>query len=123
MKKIFLLFVLFSITISCYAIKIGEKVNYRTTNLEYTNVDTYLTKVEPAEKEGYYYVEMSSIVAPAKSAVGMFSFTTHYYVQLKDKITLYKSDYFSTSPITLVITKIDNNEIVLSTATEVLNEE
>ena len=123
MKKIILFLILFTISISCYAITVGEKINYRTTDLAYTNVDTYLTKVEPTGKDGYYYVEITSIVSPAKSAVGMFAFATHYYVKLKDKITLYKSDYFSVTPITLIISNISNNEIVLSTAAELLNEE
>lgn len=125
MKKIVLLFLFLSISLSCYATKVGAKVYYRNSDLGFASVETYLTKVEPALKEGYYDVELTSIIAPAgdKSAVGLFTYVTHYVLKEKDKIVLYESNYFSSKATTLVVSKISNNEIEFSTAAELLNKE
>lgn len=121
MKKILSLFLLFIGSLSCYATKVGEEIYYRNSNFGYASVDTYLTKVEPSEKIGYYNIDITSIISPAgyNSAVGLFTYTTHYFLKEKDKIILYRS---STAK-TLVVSKISNNEIVFSTVESVLNEE
>ena len=123
MKKLILLFLILSISLSCYATKVGGKIYYRNGDLEFASVETYLTKVEPALKEGYYDVELTSIIAPAggKSAVGLFTYVTHYVLKEKDKIVLY--DYFDSKPTTIVVSKVSNNEIEFSTVEELLNKE
>ena len=123
MKKLVLLFLILSISLSCYATKVGGKIYYRNGDLEFASVETYLTKVEPALKEGYYDVELTSIIAPAggKSAVGLFTYVTHYVLKEKDKIVLY--DYFDSKPTTIVVSKVSNNEIEFSTVEELLNKE
>lgn len=123
MKKLILLFLILSISLSCYATKVGGKIYYRNGDLGFASVETYLTKVEPALKEGYYDVELTSIIAPAggKSAVGLFTYVTHYVLKEKDKIVLY--DYFDSKPTTIVVSKVSNNEIEFSTVEELLNKE
>ena len=123
MKKLVLLFLILSISLSCYATKVGGKIYYRNGDLEFASVETYLTKVEPALKEGYYDVELTSIIAPAggKSAVGLFTYVTHYVLKEKDKIVLY--DYFDSKPTTIVVSKVSNNEIEFSTVEELLIKE
>ena len=123
MKKIILLFLILSISLSCYATKVGGEIYYRNGDLDFASVRTYLTKVEPALKEGYYDIELTSIIAPAggKSAVGLFTYVTHYVLKEKDKIVLY--DYFDSKPTTIVVSKVSNNEIEFSTVEELLNKE
>lgn len=126
MKKIITLLALLFISISCFAEKVGEKIYYLNAPLSYRTTDTYLTKVEPViGKDGYYNVEITTVISPAgsSSAVGLFTFTTNYTLKEKDSITLYKSDFYSTKAQTLVVKKIANNEIEFSSATDILNEE
>jgi hypothetical protein len=105
---------------------VGEKIKYENASLNFSSTDTYLTKVEPL-MNGFYNVEITTIISPAgsRSAVGMFTFTTSYTLKEKDKITLYESNYFSSSTktITLIVSKISNNEIEFSTISDYLNEE
>ena len=125
MKKTIFLLTLFTISISCWATKVGEKLFYQNSNLGYQSVETYLTKVEPNIKEGYYNVDITSIICPAgeKSAVGLFTYTTHYTLKEKDRIVLYESNFLTSTSKTLLVSKISNNEIEFSTAASVLNEE
>ena len=124
MKKIILFFFVSCISLSCYATKVGEKIYYRNSDLKFASVETYLTKVEPVNN-GYYEVELTSIISPAgdKSAVGLFTYTTHYILKENSNIVLYESNYFSSSTKTLVVSKISNNEIEFSTASAILNKE
>lgn len=126
MKKVITLLSALLIGFCCYAEKVGEKIHYLNANLEYSRTETFLTRVDPiVGKDGYYNVELSTVISPAggNSVVGMFTFVTHYTLKEKDSITLYKSDYYSTKPQTLIVKKISNNEIEFSSATDVLNEE
>ncbi len=126
MKRLSIILILFLISFSCFAEKVGEKIKYENASLNFSSTDTYLTKVEPL-MNGFYNVEITTIISPAgsRSAVGMFTFTTSYTLKEKDKITLYESNYFSSSTktITLIVSKISNNEIEFSTISDYLNEE
>lgn len=126
MKKIIAILALLFIGFCCYAEKVGEKIYYLNAPLSYRTTDTYLTKVEPViGKDGYYNVEITTVISPAgsSSAVGLFTFSTHYTLKEKDSITLYKSDFYSTKATTLIVKKITNNEVDFASATDVLNEE
>ena len=126
MKKLIIFLILLIFNICCFAEKVGEEIYYVNTPLEYSSTDTYLTKVEPVMgSDGYYSVELTTIVSPAgsTSAVGLFTIMTHYILKEKDKIVLYKNDFRSKKPTTLVVSKIANNEIEFSTISDILNSE
>lgn len=123
-KKFLFLLLLFSCFCS-YAEKVGEKLSYDNTSLGPIIEYTLLTRVEPiGDKDGYYNVELTSVTMPARgnSVVGTFTLTTHHIVKQNDKITLFKSGYYPL-PITLIVSKIRNNEIEFSSISDVLNEE
>lgn len=124
-KKIFFCFLIFASFFS-YAEKVGEEISYYNSKLASITDYTLLTRVEPmSDREGHYSVELTSIIMPAggNSVVGTFTLTTHYTVKVNDKITLFNSGYPYSTPITLIISKIKNNEIEFSTISDVLNEE
>lgn len=123
MKKKLILIFLSIISCSVYSEKVGEEIYYSNAPIIYRRVQTYLTKVAPINESEYYNVELTSIVSPADSAVGKFTFTTHYVLKEKDSITLYDGDFTGRKPHRMIVKKISTNEIQFSTAVEVLNEE
>lgn len=114
-KKIILVLFLF-IGISVFATEVGEHIFYQPINLSFGTQNTYLSKVTPAN-DGYFYVDITTIVSPggSNSAVGVFTFTASYYLKEGDEITLYKYSFISgSSPVVMQVTKISNNSITLT---------
>ncbi len=125
MKKIIFIITLFLSTIYCYSNSVGDLLKYHAVGYKFSKVTTFLTKVEPLFKDGYYNIEITSIISPASgdSVIGTFTITSCYTVKENDKISLYYDNVFTLEKIILVVTKISNNEIELKTLNEILKEE
>lgn len=114
MKKI--LIVVLSVFLGgflCYATDVGERIQYRANNIEYGSSNSYVSKVKPSDKQGFYDVEITDIIQPAgkDSAVGVFVCTSNYILKQGDEITLYIPTMFAITPKKLYVSSISNNKI------------
>lgn len=97
----------------CYATDVGERIEYRANNIEYGSSNSYVTKVKPSDKQGYYDVEITDIIQPAgkNSVVGTFVCTSNYILKQGDEITLYIDALIAITPIKVYVSSISNNKI------------
>ena len=115
-KKLFLFYFLLSLSVFCFGTEVGQEIPYPPINTTFSDQGIFLTKVEPAMQEGYFYVEITTIISPSgsNSAVGIFTISTNYYLKEGDEITLYKYNPFSgNTPIKETVTSIKANSIEL----------